>query len=131
MIWIVIPTKNYDALERFYKETLMFSEDDDGILIPGCEKESVRIHLQHYRDQALLEKKGSLYIRYSVESNFLSYCKKLIEKNVLFEVIGSHPGGYAARFYDFDGNTIEVVCDSFDEQDSSIDPLNWACYRRY
>lgn len=131
MILIIVPTKNYEALEIFYKETLLFPEDDDGFMIPGHERQNIRLHLQIDRSEDWVNRKRNTYFRYSVDKNFLSYCKTLKGRGVVFEVVGSTPGGYAAKFSDPDGNPIEIECDSFDEVDKSIDPSEWACYKRY
>lgn len=127
MIEIIVPTSNYDELKRFYKEKLLFVEVDDELLIPNHEKVPVRIHLQEESDANCLS-----YFRYEIEKNFLSYCDILIRNDVSFDMIALDPGGhYFARFFDSDGNKLEVVCNSLDEDNKHIDPSEWGCYLGY
>ncbi len=132
MITIIISTRKLDELENFYRNIMGFLEDDDGFFFPGTDESSnVRLCMQHDRSDGNNLSKGNVFFRFSVEKDFLSYCKELMNQGVGFEVIGSHPGGYAARAYDLEDNKFEIECDNFDEKSSSIDPFEWACYKRY
>lgn len=135
MVKIKIKSSNLGKLERFYIETLGFTETDDGLMFPSSGGvPGAVINILH--DRAKNPPKGqssrsSIYFSYSIERNFLSYCQKLINDNVQFEVIGATPGGYAARAVDPEGNTFEFECDSFEEDDDSINPRDWPAYTRF
>lgn len=134
MVRIKIKSSALDELENFYINVLGFTESNDGLRFPSFSMDSdVVINILHDRSgtNASSESKNIIYFSYSIGANFLSYCQSLMEKGVNFEVIGATPGGYAARGADPEGNIFEIECESFEDDDKSINPENWPSYRRY
>lgn len=68
---------------------------------------------------------------YRIEKNFLSYCKRIYENGALIEMACATPGGYYARVSDVAGNQFEIECDSFDEDDQTIDSLTMPYFFSY
>ncbi|GAB2528790.1 VOC family protein [Microbulbifer agarilyticus] len=123
-----VPTTNIEMSKNFYGKKLGFSEDMYGFKPNLSGYEEVRI-----RPQVGVEmpSESYCYFRYEISDNFLTYCKELMENGVTFRVIAMTPGGYSGIMVDPDGNEILVECESFDNDDDSIDPNDWSCYQRY
>lgn len=132
---ILIPVPDLDIADEFYGNAMGFTLKDDVFMLPGYG--NIELLFQRAPEEfSDSNGKNSNEIRfplfrYSVDRNFLSYCNERLSKGVRFEIIGTHPGGYAGRIIDPFGNTFEVECDSFDEDDSSIDPNEWSCFKRF
>ncbi|WP_444931876.1 hypothetical protein ACJJIF_08950 [Microbulbifer sp. SSSA002] len=122
-----IPTRNIDASKDFYENKMGFFEDDYGFKLNIAGYDKVRIRPQIKRD---FPQENYCYFSYELKTGFLSYCKKIMDKGVKFKVIAMTPGGYSGMIIDPDDNKILVECESF-EDNNSIDPSEWECYRRY
>lgn len=134
---ILIPVNDWGEGERFYKDVMRFSKIDghDFFTPGGCS--CVCINLIIVRDfdrdgYGLVSGRPRFPIfRYSILKDFLSYCKGISERGATFDFACENPGGYFARVIDPFGNTFEIMCDSFDDADNTIDPFQWSFYRRY
>lgn len=128
MFTIFVPTADSERSDSFYRDVMGFDEDVNGFILSDAFYRNVRIQPQEVSSYS-----PPLFhlFRFQVESNFLSFCKKMIEKGLKFNVIGETPGGYAAVAEDVDGNKFEIVCESFEEDSIDIDPTGWPCFRRY
>ncbi|WP_444929149.1 VOC family protein [Microbulbifer sp. SSSA002] len=122
-----IPTRDIDASKDFYENKMGFSEDDYGFKLNISGYDEVRIRPQIKK---ILPLESYCYFRCELKDGFLSYCKELMDKGVVFKVIAMTPGGYSGMIVDPDGNKILVECESY-EDDNYIDPNEWDCYRRY
>ena len=58
---------------------------------------------------------------FKLDKNFLSYCKKIYESGALMKTAFSTPGRYYACVFDPAGNQFEIECDSFEEDETTID----------
>ena len=121
MVPIFLFTDDYDRLHDFYVNILGFVETVDVLAFPGRDGDSVGIWLLNNSENKNV---GVSYFGYEIETDFLSYCDSLISLGVRFELVGSLPIGYIARFFDPDGNTIQLSCESFDDTED-VDISKW------
>ncbi|OZG73562.1 hypothetical protein BTA51_11200 [Hahella sp. CCB-MM4] len=128
MFVVFLPSQKIDESENFYENIMGFYDDVHGyrLNIKGYENICIRPQIGGDKYPA-----GHCYFRYEIESNFLTYCKNLMDKGVEFRIIAMTPGGYGGIVIDPDGNEFIVECPEFEDDDSSINPNNWECYRRY
>lgn len=128
MFTVYVPTKSAEKSEFFYGEVLGFEEDVYGFIVPGDEYKFVRIQPQECSG---FDTGSRRLFRFQVPRNFLSFCQRLIERGVFFEMVGQTPGGYTAVARDTDGNEFELNCESFDEDNLDVDPTEWSFFKRF
>ncbi|WP_163831908.1 VOC family protein [Spartinivicinus ruber] len=132
-LFIFVPVDDAKIAEVFFVQILDFKQKRDFFVPKNIEYDEIGIRLQMDREIREKNKKQSrvALFTYFVEKNFLSYCKKIKDQGVKFTLMCSHPGGYAACILDPFGNEIQIESESFDDEDSSIDPSDWPIYERY
>jgi predicted enzyme related to lactoylglutathione lyase len=134
---ILIPVNDWNEGDHFYKNVMRFLKTDDyDFCMPGgcsCVRINLIIVRRPEREGYGLTGVSTRFpiFRYSIEKDFFSYCKGIIERGGNFDFACENPGGYFARIIDPFGNTFEVMCDSFEEADKTIDPFQWPFYNRY
>ncbi|MCL9807526.1 hypothetical protein NAT51_18520 [Flavobacterium amniphilum] len=137
MISILLPIFNEEKANEFYIEILEFTQEKSCIFLPNSNNQ-VELLYQNIRNEQI-EKYSYLQtdfdkfplFRYEIKNNFLQFIKKLIDNNVIILTMLSHPGGYFARIQDPFFNTLEVICEEFDNDDQdSINPNEWDFYQR-
>lgn len=120
---IIIPVDDYNEVGRYYRDALSFSSREGLFFLPATTAD-VALKLMIVDEEAKADfppKKRFPIFRYGLEKNFLSYCKKIYENGGLIEMACAVPGGYYARVSDPADNQFEIECESFEEEDSSID----------
>jgi predicted enzyme related to lactoylglutathione lyase len=130
---IIIPVLDYEKIERYYKEVLLFELKDDLFLLPNNARDvglKLLIVDAASRESSPPRRHFPIF-NFSISANFLSYCDRLVSQGGLFESVISHPGGYYARLSDPEGNQFEIECESFDEENEELDPFSWPFYKRY
>lgn len=130
---IIIPVLDYEKIERYYKEVLQFEPDEDIFFLPtGTRDVALKLLIVDAASRENSPPRRHFPIfSFSISTNFLSYCDKLMSQGALIEAVISHPGGYYARLSDPEGNQFEIECESFDEENSALDPFSWPFYKRY
>lgn len=122
-ITIIIPVEHYSETENYYRDTLSFSVHEGLFFLP-VDSRDVALKLIIVDGDAKRELPPQRHFpifRYSLEKNFLAYCKKIYENGALIQTAFSHPGGYYARVSDPAGNQFEIECENFEEDDPSVD----------
>jgi catechol 2,3-dioxygenase-like lactoylglutathione lyase family enzyme len=132
-IKIIIPVLDYEKIERYYKDVLIFElKEDFFFLPPGSRDVALKLLIVDAASrEASPPRRHFPIFNFSIPSNFLSYCDKLITHGALFESVISHPGGYYARLSDPEGNQFEIECESVEEENDALDPFGWPFYKRY
>lgn len=127
-IEINVPTLDQDLSGDFYKK-MGFKQHYNCFDIPDTRCTVVLMN----SDLEFEELSKNLPIfKFFIEKNFLTYCQNLITNDIKFKLFSQHPGGYTARVIDPSGNSIEMECNEFeDDNQDSIDPKNWSFYIRY
>jgi hypothetical protein len=130
---IIIPVLDYEKVERYYKEVLLFEHQEDIFFLPtGARDVALKLLIVDAASRENSPPRRHFPIfNFSIPTNFLSYCDKLVSQGAFFESVISHPGGYYARLSDPEGNQFEIESESFDEVNGAIDPFNWPFYKRY
>jgi len=132
-ITIIIPVENYEEVERYYRDALSFSFRDGLFFLPINNSETA-LKLVIVDDKSKVyfpPKKRFPIFCYTLEKNFLSYCKKIYEDGALIEMAFATPGEYYARVSDPAGNQFEIDCFSFEEDDKSIESSIMPSFFRY
>ena len=132
-ITIIIPVENYDEAERYYRNTLSFSFLGGLFFLPINNSETaLKLVIVDDKSKAYFPPKKRFPIFcYTLEKNFLSYCKKIYEDGALIEMAFATPGEYYARVSDPAGNQFEIDCFSFEEDDKSIESSIMLSFFRY
>lgn len=125
IIHIFIPIKDKSVGIEFYKDKMGFEKEGYDYYPPFFPK-TVSLRLIIVDDGAEynldFSKKRFSIFQYEIDRNFLSYCKRLQENGVKFEKVMSDPGGYWGEITDPFGNTFDIKCNNFDEEDTGIEP---------
>ena len=121
MVNVYLFTDDYDRLFNFYHKTLKFKDLDCVLTFPENDNAGIWLLNSHGNPT------GLSYFGYEVKTNFLSYCDSLISLGVKFEMVWSQPSGYVARFFDSDGNTIQITSECFDET-NEVDTSKWGFF---
>lgn len=130
---IILPVDNDKLAEAFYLQKAGFELVDGYYLsAPGmCAHVAISLMLDNeIKEKNKLQDRMPIF-SYFISKNFLSYCNELVTNDVEFIFIGSTPGGYTAQYKDPFGNLIQAECESFEEENLSINPENWSFYKRY
>lgn len=119
---IIIPVSDYEIAEKYYLDAMSFAYRERLFFLPvgSCD---IALKLTFVDDEAKSHcppQKRFPIFSYKLEKNFLSYCKRIHANGALIETAFSHPGGYYASVYDPDGNQFEIMCENFEEDDTSI-----------
>ncbi|MEJ8852074.1 VOC family protein [Variovorax rhizosphaerae] len=112
----------------FYQEILGFIPNEDGTFLFQRDNCKFDVRFRYARAESKGEK--SPLFEYSIPKNFPSYCIKLKELGVAFEVVVMTKGGYFGRIIDPSGNPIEITCNEFDDEEGG-DISTWSTYKRY
>lgn len=132
-VTIIIPVEDYDVVEHYYRNVLSFSFQKRLFFLPTGTSDAV-LKLMIVDEEAKVDfppKKHFPIFGYRLEKNFLSYCKKIFENGALIEMACVTPGGYYARVSDPAGNQFEIECESFEEDDTTIDLSTMPFFFRY
>ena len=122
-IIIIIPVENYDEAVHYYRDILSFPFQNQLFFLPvGTLDVALKIMILDEESKVNFPPRKHFQIfRYMLEKNFLSYCKRIYENGALVEMACATPGGYYARVADPAGNRFEIECNSFDEDDTTVD----------
>jgi catechol 2,3-dioxygenase-like lactoylglutathione lyase family enzyme len=114
-----------EQMNTFYEDVLGYERDAElGVLrVPGHANLAVCFK---YADRGET-RSGALY-EFSLEKNFPSFCARLKDKGVAFDMLARTPGFYFARFLDPSGNFIEVISENF-EDEAGVDVSGWSGYQ--
>lgn len=132
-IKIIIPVDDYDEVEKYYRDALSFPLKDGLFFLPVGDP-SVALKLMIIDEEAKADfppKKRFPIFGYTIEKNFLSYCKDIYTQGALIEMACATPGGYYARVSDPAGNQFEIECNNFEESDSTVDTSEWPFFYSY
>lgn len=132
-ITIIIPVENYDEVHNYYRDVLSFSLQNRRFFLPvNISEVSLKLMIIDEESKVYFPPKKRFPIfNYKLDKNFLSYCKKIYENGALMETAFSTPGGYYARVSDPAGNQFEIECDSFEDDDTTIDSSTMPFFFRY
>ena len=122
-ITIIIPVDDYSETEKYYSSVLAFP-CEDGLFFLPVDTRDVALKILIIDKQAKVDspqQKHFPIFAYTIEKNFLSYCKKIYKSGALMQTCFEYPGGYYARVSDPAGNQFEIHCQSFEEDDPFID----------
>jgi catechol 2,3-dioxygenase-like lactoylglutathione lyase family enzyme len=130
---ILIPVFDYEKTKRYYKDVLQFELKDDLFCLPnGAPNVALKLLMVDLASRVTSPPRRHFPVfSFLIESNFLSYCGRLMSRGAIFESVISHPGGYYARLSDPEGNQFEIECENFDEINGAPDPFSWPFYKRY
>lgn len=120
---IIIPVDDYDEIERYYRDALSFPLQEGLFFLPSSTPD-VALKLMIVDEEAKVNfppKKQFPIFSFALEKNFLSYCKRIYESGSLIEMACATPGGYYALVADPAGNQFEIECQSFEEDDPTVD----------
>jgi catechol 2,3-dioxygenase-like lactoylglutathione lyase family enzyme len=114
-----------EKMTAFYENALGYEPDPemDVLRIPGHQDLAVTFK---YSDAA--PKRTAALYEFFVEKNFPSFCERLKNKGVEFDLVARTPGFYIARIVDPSGNSIEVICEDF-EDESGADISGWSVFQ--
>jgi hypothetical protein len=120
---IIIPVDNYNETEIYYRSVLSSPFIDGLFFLPGATSEvALKLMIVDAESESSYPpKKRFPLFSYRMEKNFLSYCNEICKNGALIEMACATPGGYYARVSDVAGNQFEIECESFDEDDPTVD----------
>jgi catechol 2,3-dioxygenase-like lactoylglutathione lyase family enzyme len=130
---IIIPVSDYAKVERYYTDVLQFELHEDLFFVPnGAPNVALKLLIVDAASrEASPPRRHFPIFSFLIDSNFASYCDKLMSRGAVFESVISHPGGYYALLSDPEGNQFEIECENFDEVNAGLDPFSWPFYKRY
>lgn len=118
-----------EKMSAFYAGVLKYERDPElGVLrVPGHQDLAICFKYSNLVRGINEQDREAIY-EFFVEKNFPSFCERLREHGVEFDMLAHTPGGYFARVLDPSGNPIEITSESF-EDDLNVDISNWSIYQ--
>ena len=120
-----------EEMDAFYEGVLSYERDSAlGVLrVPGHQNLAICFKYSNLLGENRRNQEDRLAIyEFSVEKNFPSFCQRLREHGVEFDMLAHTHGGYFARVLDPSGNLVEITSESV-EDDFAVDISNWSVYR--
>ncbi len=118
-----------EEMNVFYENILGYEQDMalDVLRVPGHANLAVSFKYFNSNEKDKKKEADALY-EFSIDRNFPSFCQRLKEQGVQFDMLARTPGFYFARILDPSGNYIEVTSESF-EDDFNVDISDWDNYQ--
>ncbi|MBB3220373.1 hypothetical protein [Pseudoduganella umbonata] len=122
-VTIIIPAENVAEVKSYYRDVLLFVEEDGVFLLP-VGNSSIALQVMAVTQESMQRyppKKNFPIFNCMVEKNFLSYCWMIYQNGGLFDEVCKCEEGYYARVRDPADNLFEISCASFDEDSAGFD----------
>ena len=118
-----------EKMDAFYEGVLKYERDSELNILRVTGHRDLAICFKYSDSIAKINARDreALY-EFFIEKNFPSFCQKLKESGVEFDMLARTPASYFARILDPSGNSVEIISESF-EDDFGVDVSGWDVYQ--